>query len=255
MNKKNNNGKRPLETSAQPVAKKQKTETGAADADVPEVFVGNLPQGVTEEEVSEFFGSCGEIVKVRILGAARPNAFLQFASQDGVNASLELNGNDFNGNTIGVEVARKKGGAPATGGKGVSCFIGNLSFNSTTDSIREFFTDCGNVVDVRIITDKETGRMKGFGYVDFDNVEAAQKAVSEKNGQNLDGRDIRVDLAESKQGGGGGGRGGGFGGGGFGGGFGGRGGGRGGGFGGRGGGRGGGFGGGGFSGSRTRFDE
>ncbi len=112
-------------------------------------------------------------------------------------------------------------------------YVGNLSFNSTEQSLRDTFSPHGEVREVQIVMDRETGRSRGFGFVTFANDEGATKAISEMDGTELDGRTIKVNEAEDKParsgGGGGGGRGG------YGGGRGGRGGG--GGRGGRGGGR------------------
>jgi RNA recognition motif-containing protein len=134
-------------------------------------------------------------------------------------------------------------------------YIGNLSFNSTSDSVRAAFQAFGEVSDVQLVLDRETGRSRGFAFVTMGSAQEAQKAINEMNGALLDGRPLRVNEAEERQnrgGGGGGGSGGGGGGGYGGGGGGGYGGGGGGGRGGGGGGRGGGGGGGG-GGKRERW--
>lgn len=141
-------------------------------------------------------------------------------------------------------------------------YVGNLSYQVSDEDLSSFFSAAGEVVSARIVRDRETNRSKGFGFVEMSSNDQAQKAVDDLNGQELDGRALRVDLArEEGRGGGGGGRPGGGGGGrGFGGG--GGGGGRpGGGFGGGGGGRpsgggggGRGFGGGGGGGNRGGRD-
>ncbi|MBK7077796.1 MAG: RNA-binding protein [Myxococcales bacterium] len=121
-------------------------------------------------------------------------------------------------------------------------YVGNLSFNTSSETIREEFSALGEVTDVHVVMDRETGRPRGFAFVTMGSPAEAQKAINEMNGKMLDGRPLRVNEAEerSPRGGGGGGGGGyGGGGGGYGGGGGGRGG-RGGGGGGGGGGRGGG---------------
>lgn len=112
-------------------------------------------------------------------------------------------------------------------------YVGNLSFNGTADSVRAAFQEFGTVTDVHVVTDRETGRSRGFAFVTMSTAEQAQKAISEMNGAMLDGRSLRVNEAEERPNRGGGGGGGGgrsFGGGGGGGrgGFGGGGGGRGG---------------------------
>ena len=121
-------------------------------------------------------------------------------------------------------------------------YVGNLSYDTDTETLRQAFASSGEVTDAHVVTDRESGRSRGFGFVTMASPEMAQKAIAEMNGAMIDGRAIRVNEAEERPRGGGGG---GFGGGG--GGFGGGGGGRGGGGGGRGGG---GFGGGGRDGGR-----
>ena len=100
-------------------------------------------------------------------------------------------------------------------------YVGNLSFNATNDSIRDWFASSGSVTDVHVVMDRETGRSRGFAFVTMATDAEAQKAIAETNGAMMDGRALRVNEAEERQGGGGGrgGRGGGgFGGGGGGGG-------------------------------------
>ena len=104
-------------------------------------------------------------------------------------------------------------------------YVGNLSFNTSSDALRDAFTQFGEVTDVHLVTDRETGQPRGFGFVTMGTSQAAQAAISGMNGSSLDGRQLRVNEAEERQGGRGGGGGGGRGGFGGGGGGGGRGGG------------------------------
>ena len=122
-------------------------------------------------------------------------------------------------------------------------YVGNLPWRATDAQLQELFGAHGEVTDARIVTDRETGRSRGFGFVTMSSPEAAQKAITALNGYSIEGRSLVVNEAREQAGGGGGGfrRGGGGGGGGYGGGGGGGGGGRGG----YGGGGGGGYGGGG----------
>jgi RNA recognition motif-containing protein len=89
-------------------------------------------------------------------------------------------------------------------------YVGNLPFSTTEDTLRELFEQHGNTVSVRVITDRETGRSRGFGFVEFEEESAAEKALQALNGAELEGRALRVNEAQDKGGGGGrGGRGGG----------------------------------------------
>jgi RNA recognition motif-containing protein len=104
-------------------------------------------------------------------------------------------------------------------------FVGNLSFGTTEDALRSLFEEKGAVEEVSIVTDRETGRSRGFAFVNMANHAEARAAIEALNGVELDGRKLNVSEARPKAEGGRGGGGGG--GGGYGGGRGGRGGGRG----------------------------
>ena len=128
---------------------------------------------------------------------------------------------------------------------GTKLYVGNLSFRTTSEDLQEYFGQAGTVQSAQIVTDRDTGFSRGFGFIEMSSDEEATSAVSMFNGQELDGRSLVVNEARPREEGGGGGSRGGGGGGsrGGGGGYGGGGGGRGGGGGNRGGG-GGGYGGG-----------
>jgi RNA recognition motif-containing protein len=110
---------------------------------------------------------------------------------------------------------------------GKKLYVGNLSYSTTDEALASTFASCGTVESARIITDRDTGRSKGFGFVEMSSDAEAQAAISKFDGQQYDGRAMTVNEAkpqaprENRGGGGGGGRGG-FGGGGRGGGGGGR---------------------------------
>lgn len=91
-------------------------------------------------------------------------------------------------------------------------YVGNLSYDTTEDELKELFAKAGEVTSVVLITDRESGRPKGFGFVEMGSQADAQKAVSMFNGSSLHDRQIKVDQArpreERRGGGGGGGRGG-----------------------------------------------
>jgi RNA recognition motif-containing protein len=100
-------------------------------------------------------------------------------------------------------------------------YVGNLSYDASAESLREAFAACGEVTDVHIVQDRDTGRSRGFAFVTMGSAAEAASAIQQLNGSSLDGRPLRVNEAEERQqggGGGGGGRGGGRGGGGGGGG-------------------------------------
>jgi len=86
-------------------------------------------------------------------------------------------------------------------------FVGNLDFGSTEASIRALFEAYGNVEKVNLITDRDTGRSRGFAFVEMADASEADRAITALNGSNLDGRALNVNEARPKSEGGGGGRG------------------------------------------------
>ncbi|MGA2032338.1 MAG: RNA-binding protein [Thermoguttaceae bacterium] len=91
-------------------------------------------------------------------------------------------------------------------------FVGGLSWGTTDEGLHGAFSRFGEIVEAKVITDRETGRSRGFGFVTFANDEGAASAITEMDGSELDGRTIKVNEAEDKgprSGGGGGGGGGG----------------------------------------------
>jgi len=87
-------------------------------------------------------------------------------------------------------------------------YVGNLSWNTTDDSLRAAFSSFGQILDSIVMRDRDTGRSRGFGFVTFSSAQEASGAIAGLNEQELDGRRIRVNLANARGGGGGGGGGG-----------------------------------------------
>jgi cold-inducible RNA-binding protein len=97
-------------------------------------------------------------------------------------------------------------------------YVGNLSYGTTELELRELFGQMGTVADAKVVMDRETGRPRGFAFVEMSSAEEALKAIEQINGRELDGRALNVNEAQERSGGGGGGGGRGGGGGGRGGG-------------------------------------
>lgn len=74
-------------------------------------------------------------------------------------------------------------------------FVGNLPWTATTEELKEMFTKFGNVVDVKVLMDKYTGKSKGFGFIEFENDADADKAIETLNGSDFGGRNIVVNEA------------------------------------------------------------
>ncbi len=91
---------------------------------------------------------------------------------------------------------------------GKRIFVGGLSWNTDDNGLRDAFAAHGTVEDSKVISDRDTGRSRGFGFVTFSTDEEAQAAIEAMNGTELDGRTLNVNVARERQSGGGGGGGG-----------------------------------------------
>ncbi|CAN6291992.1 unnamed protein product [Urochloa humidicola] len=85
------------------------------------------------------------------------------------------------------------------------CFVGGLAWATNNESLQQAFASYGDVLDSKVITDRETGRSRGFGFVTFSSEQSMLDAIEAMNGKELDGRNITVNQAQSRSGGGGGG--------------------------------------------------
>nr|ADQ08684.1 putative glycine-rich RNA-binding protein 1 [Malus hupehensis] len=88
------------------------------------------------------------------------------------------------------------------------CFVGGLAWATDNEALERAFSQYGEIIESKIINDRETGRSRGFGFVTFGSEQAMRDAIEGMNGQNLDGRNITVNEAQSRGSGGGGGGGG-----------------------------------------------
>jgi RNA recognition motif-containing protein len=78
-------------------------------------------------------------------------------------------------------------------------YVGNISYNTSEDALSKVFSEYGEVASVKIITDRETGRSKGFGFITMEDDSSAQNAIENLNGQNIDGRALRVNEAKPRE--------------------------------------------------------
>jgi cold-inducible RNA-binding protein len=82
-------------------------------------------------------------------------------------------------------------------------YVGNLSFNTTELELRDLFTQFGTVAETKMVTDRETGRPRGFAFVEMGSDQEAKQAIDELNGRELGGRALTVNEAQERSGGGG----------------------------------------------------
>ena len=78
-------------------------------------------------------------------------------------------------------------------------YVGNLSYDTRDDDLQELFSEYGQVVSAKVIMDRDTGRPRGFGFVEMGTQEEAQKAISELDGKDFMGRAIKVNMAQPRE--------------------------------------------------------
>lgn len=218
---------------------------GGGDGGGEEVklYVGNLDYATDEPRLRETFGAFGTVTDVFLpmeRGTSRPRGFgfVTLSSRASAEDAIsKMDQSQLDGRTIRVNESKPRGEGPADAGRGgggargtgpggfgtfnpqgrdeVKLYVGNLSFETTEESVRGMFEQFGPVTDCFLPTDRDSGRVRGFAFVTMPSKEA-EGACNKVNGMELDGRMLRVNEAQPKGSGGGGrGRGGGdFGGGG-----------------------------------------
>ena len=206
-------------------------------------FIGKLSFKTTEDSLIRFLKKKGcNPISTRIIidhdtGKSKGFGYADFSSKSDLDKCLALEGQELDGFNIHCDVAKSAGGGGgargggsgggARGGRsgsfggnssggfqggriqqppGKRLKIGNLSFDSNRDSLEGKFP---TAIDVFVVNDKDTGRSRGFGFLEFESIGEATKMMKKWDGKSVDGRDIRLEYAgERPQSGGSGGRGG-----------------------------------------------
>ena len=179
----------------------------------PELFVNNLSYKTTDESLKKYFSKYGEVESTKIVfdketGRPKGVGFCKFCDSSSAAKALKDNDNLFlDGRPLAVSYSNdKKGSAKVRKsqfqgnknyeGEKYSIFIGNLSFKTNEDGIKNLFEDCGNIIDIRIAR-RPDGNPRGFAHVDFDSKEGMEMAL-EKTGYRLDGRELRIDKTTNQ---------------------------------------------------------
>ncbi|KAI9145575.1 hypothetical protein BKA69DRAFT_444633 [Paraphysoderma sedebokerense] len=165
------------------------------DKKITTLYVGGLASTLTPEDLKEYFGQCGPVGDIRWemdyqTGGRRKFAFVDFETESAAQKAMDLNGNEFHGRYLKIHRAQVKNSVTDP----LVIFVGNLPSTITTRRLREFFNQCGDVKDVRLVLDKKTGLPSGFGYVEYFSETSVTSAL-EFNGYEMDGRRLKVENA------------------------------------------------------------
>ncbi|OAP57131.1 hypothetical protein AYL99_07868 [Fonsecaea erecta] len=207
--------KRKAEDVEAPAAKKTKVEEDGSRGS--NLFVGNLSWNVDEEWLKSEFEEFGELSGVRLItqredGRSKGYGYVEFVNAaDAAKAHAAKQGYELDGRVMNVDFANKK---PDAGEKqekrrqsygdqlsepSDTLFLGNLSFEITEDDVYNIFAPYGTPTGVRIPTDRETGNVKGYGYVTFATLDEAKSALEGAQGSYVKNRPLRVDYAQPRQ--------------------------------------------------------
>merc|ERR1712100_533434 len=174
----------------------KKKAKGAAGETVT-LFIGNLPWSASEEEIRDYFADY-EFSGIRLMKDRDTQRFKGFCYIDFdsniADTVLDLSGSDFNGRPIKID--RTKNSSAGDEEKSLTVYVGNLSYDTDEESVRNYFSECGSINTLRLISDRD-GNPKGFGYIEFADQDGADAAIT-YHGQELDGRNIRVTYDSKK---------------------------------------------------------
>ncbi|TVU27732.1 hypothetical protein EJB05_19229, partial [Eragrostis curvula] len=183
-------------------------EGGASEAGsttATKLYFGNLPYNCDSAQLAAIVQDYAspEMVEVlydRVTGRSRGFAFVTMTTVEDCELVIKnLDGSLYGGRTMKVNFADKpKPKLPLYPETEHKLFVGNLSWTVTSEMLTEAFQRCGNVVGARVLYDGETGRSRGYGFVCYSTREEMDEALSTLNGMEMEGREIRVNLALGK---------------------------------------------------------
>ncbi|XP_072982267.1 30 kDa ribonucleoprotein, chloroplastic-like [Typha latifolia] len=177
------------------------------------LFVGNLPFSVDSAQLAELFERAGNVEMVEVIydkfsGRSRGFGFVTMSTVEEVEAAAQ----QFNGYTLDGRALRVNSGPPPSKSEAPSrgfrnegtydstnrVYVGNLSWGVDNLALETLFSEQGKVMEAKVVYDRETGRSRGFGFVTYSSAEEVNNAIASLDGADLDGRSIRVTVAEAK---------------------------------------------------------
>ncbi|KAL7153536.1 hypothetical protein ABFS83_04G176000 [Erythranthe nasuta] len=169
------------------------------------VYVGNLPYDVDSEKLAQLFEPAGvveiaEVIYSRDTEQSRGFGFVTMSTEEEAEKAVEMFSRfDMGGRLLTVNIAAPKGSRierpPPSFEPTHKIYVGNLSWNVDDSSLEELFSQHGKVVSARVISDRETGRSRGFGFVVMSSASEMNDAIANLDGESLDGRAIKVNAA------------------------------------------------------------
>jgi RNA recognition motif-containing protein len=169
------------------------------------LYVGNLAASTTEHELGSLFARVGHVMSVRIMrdrdtGRPKGFGFVEMREGEAEQAIQQLNGVEIHGHTLSVTEARPRPEPSAGRGSPPSrLFVGNLPYDATEGEVKNLFAAVGPVVSVSLPVERESGRPRGFAFVDFAERAHAEEAVRRFHQQPFKGRALMVSEARARE--------------------------------------------------------
>ncbi|XP_062195073.1 28 kDa ribonucleoprotein, chloroplastic-like [Phragmites australis] len=189
-------------------------EDGEADyapVEPPEeakVYVGSLPYDVDSEGLAQLFDQAGvvevaEVIYNRETGQSRGFGFVTMSTIEEADKAIEMfNRYDISGRLLNVNRASPRGSRmerpPRQFAPAFRAYVGNLPWQVDDSRLVQLFSEHGEVVNATVVYDRESGRSRGFGFVSMASKEELDDAISTLDGQELDGRPLRVNVAAER---------------------------------------------------------
>lgn len=186
-------------------------ESFAEPPEEAKLFVGNLPYDMDSEKLAGLFDQAGvvevaEVIYNRDTDQSRGFGFVTMSTVEEAEKAVEmLNRYDVNGRLLTVNKAAPRGSRPERVERGPRDFqssfriyVGNLPWQIDDARLEQVFSEHGKVLDARVVFDRESGRSRGFGFVMMGSQTEVDDAIAALDGQSLDGRAIRVNVAEER---------------------------------------------------------
>uniref|UniRef100_A0A2P2LNP0 28 kDa ribonucleoproteinic-like n=1 Tax=Rhizophora mucronata TaxID=61149 RepID=A0A2P2LNP0_RHIMU len=173
------------------------------------IFVGNLPYDVDSQNLAELFEKAGtveiaEVIYNRETDTSRGFGFVTMSAVEEAEKAVEMfHRYDLDGRLLTVNKAAPRGTQPPERPRpgsetGYIIYVGNLPWAVDNGHLEQIFSEHGKVVNARVVYDRDSGRSRGFGFVTMSTEAEMNDAIAALDGQNVDGRAIRVSAAEGR---------------------------------------------------------
>jgi len=170
------------------------------------LFIGGLDKSTDDTKLKEHFEKWGEIVDVVVIKnpdtkQSKGYGFITYKEESSVDAAQSERPHTIEGKEVDCKraIPRDQSGSPEANITSKKLFVGSISDETTEDELKEYFAQFGNVTGVNLVTEKDSDKRRGFGFVEFDDYDPVDKVVLRKDQHKLKGKKLILKKAMSKQ--------------------------------------------------------